>query len=747
MKQILINKKLNNKGSSLMFVLIAIAFVSILTAVIISAAATNYRLKIMNNRTQKTFYSAEVAVEEVYAGFGKTACDTLEEEYLNIAKNLTTTVPIEGVNYSVNIDNVEANKELKRQFFSSMHGKLAGVGVDTNEVLSAYLTDPAGAKVISHGTIMYENNDTNAYLIIPDVVISYKEGGYDYYSTVAVDIHVNYPAEEIDFISNTKSNLQTFLEYSIIAMEGINVGGPNAGDISNGGIAGGVYAGSNGINIGINSKLILGERGNINHKSQIVTPGNIVAYGDLEFSNGDLWCSNINVGSQANHEITASFDTNTRLFVSDDLNIEGNDCFVTLGSEYIGYGSSGTVDGGSSSAIIINGRNNKFSATSLSKFVLAGRAYLNFDSDTAVNYMTADSLGIKGIQKIYLVPLTYMNQAEGYSMDVTNPTSDMFSVDINLNDFFAKELLNDTNPYVVKQIDDVYYFYLNFKDTQSQRKYVKCIINDAYFNSNITNKGPNYVRDRENLMKHIENNMDQFIIDGVVNVGFQADAKFYTAGNLYEITGGVGGTMGATENSNEITDINLWCRDKDNRFAILNSYLYDIGRNNNNDTAYAAMPGSFYILGHLYSTNDVADVSAYERILDIPALERRASTDGNYIDIRPDGTISAVIVSGTYTVPDNVVGGVIVAYNESVIVKNSFEGLILTNKTVTTMTDSGELITDGVRDVASRILDEDLILSQYFYAYQMQTSDNRFTSEVEVEDVLSFENWRKNYAE
>ena len=205
--------------------------------------------------------------------------------------------------------------------------------------------------------------------------------------------------------------------------------------------------------------------------------------------------------------------------------------------------------------------------------------------------------------------------------------------------------------------------------------------------------------------------------------------------------------MGATENSNEITDINLWCRDKDNRFAILNSYLYDIGRNNSNDTAYAAMPGSFYILGHLYSTNDVADVSAYERILDIPALERRASTDGNYIDIRPDGTISAVIVSGTYTVPDNVVGGVIVAYNESVIVKNSFEGLILTNKTVTTMTDSGELITDGVRDVASRILDEDLILSQYFYAYQMQTSDNRFTSEVEVEDVLSFENWRKNYAE
>ena len=83
MKRIKTIKKLNNKGSSLMFVLIAIAFVSILTAVIISAATTNYRLKVMNNRTQKTFYNAEVAVEEVYAGFGKTTCDSLEECYIS----------------------------------------------------------------------------------------------------------------------------------------------------------------------------------------------------------------------------------------------------------------------------------------------------------------------------------------------------------------------------------------------------------------------------------------------------------------------------------------------------------------------------------------------------------------------------------------------------------------------------------------------------------------------------------------
>ena len=741
MKQILVNKKLNNKGSSLMFVLIAIAFVSILTAVIISAASTNYRLKVMNNRTQKTFYSAEIALEEIYAGFGKTSCDTLEEEYLNIAKNLTTQVYIDGEYYAVNIDNAAANKELKRNFFASMYAKIAGVGVDTNAVLSQYLTDPSGASVIDHGTILYENSDTDAYLIIPDVVISYKEGNYDYFSTVAVDVHVRYPSDEIDFISNTKSNLQTFLEYSIIAMEGVYVG-DGAGSASNGAIAGGVYAGGSGINVDSNSSLKLGENGN--HKSQIVTPGNLSVYGKLEFYNGDLWCKNIEIGSNSDHNVTALFSDNTRLYVSDDLNIQGNGCSVSLGSEYVGYGSSGTVDGGSSSAIVINGRDSSFSATSLSKFVLAGRAYINFDSEKATNYMTADSLGIKGAQKIYLVPLAYMNKAEGYTMDVSNPTTNMESIAVDLRKFFAYELLDSTNPYVVKQIEDVYYFYLNFKDKEAQRKYVKSIINQDYFNTAIINKGENFVTDRENLKKYITDCMNTFTISGVIDVDFKANAKFYTQGNLYEVSGGA---MGSTENSNEITNIDMWCMDKNNRFAILKSYLYDVGRNDSNDTTYATMPESFRILGHLYSTNNVGTISAYERILDIEALERRVATGENYIDLRADGTVSAVIVSGTYTVPDGVTGGVIVAYNEDVIVRNSFEGLILTNGTVTTITDNGELITDGVRDVASRVLDEDLTLSQYFYAYQMQTSDSRFTSEVDVEDVLSFENWRKNYAD
>ena len=46
------------------------------------------------------------------------------------------------------------------------------------------------------------------------------------------------------------------------------------------------------------------------------------------------------------------------------------------------------------------------------------------------------------------------------------------------------------------------------------------------------------------------------------------------------------------------------------------------------------------------------------------------------------------------------------------------------------------------------MLDEDLRLAECFYAYKMDISDDtRDVSIVDVADILSFNDWRKNYAE
>ena len=139
-------------------------------------------------------------------------------------------------------------------------------------------------------------------------------------------------------------------------------------------------------------------------------------------------------------------------------------------NEFFGFGYSGTGSAeGFSSAIIVNGRSSVLKAEQLAKFVVAGRAYIDFVNDSSITYTTADSLSLRGIQEIYLVPTAYMYKIGGGV--VTNPTEDPV-VQVDLDEFFAYELLVAENPYNIVNLDGVYYYYLNFKSYTAQKEYV-----------------------------------------------------------------------------------------------------------------------------------------------------------------------------------------------------------------------------------------------------------------------------------
>lgn len=751
--------KMNNRGSSLVFVLIAVAFVSILTAVIISASTTNYRLKVMNNYSKKTFYSAETALEEVYVGLGKVTCDTLEENYLEVAQNLTQRVEVGGNYITVKIDNDEANKQLKEQFFVDLKNLIftKDSANALNSYLTSFLTSPDNAFVSSYGAILYD--DVTCEIVIEDVIVQYKEKDTDYFSTVAVDMKIKYPDNEFDFISNTKSSLETFLDYSIIAMDGIEIGKDHS--TSNGRISGGVYSGSD-IKIGYDSTLKFGQADS-DISSTIVAAGDITVMGKLLFDEGDLWGINLNASDETSGGAKLTFAENTRIFLADDLNIEGNNCVVTLGSEFFAFGNNGTgvYTEGYSSAIIVNGRASVINATNLSKFVIAGRAYIDFLGDKSVTYTTADALSLRGVQEIYLVPTFYMETATG--APATNPSNDASLDNAGLNnrlkEFFAYELLNQTQPVSKKTLNGVYYYYLNFKDSEAQKKYVNAILSDSYFDRYITNKGDNYSDDLKELRKIIQDNMDKFILGGEVNLGFNADAQIFTEGNLYRVND-------TDKMSSAIVSVTYMeaakiCADKSNRYKVLRSFLYDIGVEGSDESCFL-LADNITIQGNSYSTDDV-DKAPYDRFIDIEELEKQTK---NYYNVRPDGTLAAVFVAddascfdagvhvpyevtgvsdGTVTIPAEIVGGVVLAYNLDVVVQGNFEGLIITNGKVYTKTNSSDLITSGVRDVASRVLDEDIKIAKFFYAYQMDSENLRDISIVDVADLLTFDNWRKNY--
>lgn len=739
-------KRLNNKGASLVVVLIAVAFVSILTAIILSAAATNFRLKIMNNKSKKTFYSAEGALEEVYAGLGEVTSNTMETAYLQVAQNLSKTITVGGDSYTIKIDNKDANAQLKELYYNELYNIVSSnVSNDTMEqYLSSFLSEPTMAYVSSYGNIDY--NEKACSIIIEDVIVQYKqnEQNGDYYSTVAVDIEFAYPNKDFDFISNTKSTLETFLDYSIIAMEGVDIGNDSLPSRSS--FAGGVFAGNEGsdggINVNTQSTLAIG---NDIMSSNIVSAGNIDVAGAASFSfdKGKLWCINLNAGTESQSGATITLGESGKVYVADDLNLEGNDSVVNLNSEYSGYSYDGTADTGMSSAIVINGRGSTLNAVGLKKLVLAGRAYIDFEAAGTDNYMTADSLSLRGIQQVYLVPIYYINAKSGVTMSPSNPmeTSSITKFKINLNDFFAYELLNKSTPYTVHKVDGVAYFYLNFKSNDAKRKYINCVLSESYLENNISKKGSRWKEDRADLFNnYVTVCLKQFVLTGEINMTYAPDATIYSAGNMYN----VGSAITTDTTTPNLVDVVSHCEDKKHRYTILQSFLYDIG-SPTNDAAVIELPQVITIAGMEYSTGDISTTTAYNRVVDTESLDKLTE---DYVNERPDNTVSAVIVSGSYQVPDYITGGVILGYNSNITVRKDFEGLIITNGKVNIYSGTQNAhITNGIRDVASRILDEDVKLSKYFYAYQMDTDNFHQTSIVDVNDLLSFNNWRKNYAD
>lgn len=752
--------KFNNRGSSLVFVLIAVAFVAILTAVIVSAATTNYRLKIMNNYSKRTFYNAETALAEVYAGLGKVACDTLENNYLEVAQNLTYRVEEDGTSFVVRVNNEKANAELKQKFYEDLNTLISSQdSMHTLETyLSAFLTNPEKAYVSSYSDIDYD--DATCTIVIEDVVVAYKEKDLDYFSTVAVDMEIKYPDNQFDFMDNNKSTLETFLDYAIIAEKGLSIGRGNSA--STGTIAGGVYAGTYnnepGITVGHTSIMKVGKEG-LELPSKIITKGDLLCYGDLTYSNAELWCVNLNVSDATSGGAEVVFDKTAAIYLADDLNVEGIDCKVTLGSKFFGFGNRSDASK-NSSAIIINGRNTLLKAEYLSKLVVAGRAYIDFQKTSATEYVTGDSLSLRGIQEIYLVPVRYLDfTPESTVTELTNPSSDK-KLGAVLYNFFAYELLDDINPYITKEVDGAIYYYLNFKDREAQKTYVNCVLDYFYLTGHISNKGTRAQQDWTELHRIVEDNMEKFMIDGKVILGYAPGAQLYTTGNLYSVQNGV--QFVETMSTAQIT---MACQDKQNRYQIMTSFLYDVG-SDTDDTKYSSMPSTIKIDGNTYSTGDVDSTRPYDRIID---TEYVSTLSKNYYNKRSDGKLAAIFIKddatafeagvsvptevtgaadGVVTIPVDVIGGVVLAYGLDVVVQSNFEGLIITDGKVYTKTGNNDLVTNGVRDVTSTMLDEDLRLAECFYAYKMDTSDDtRDVSIVDVADILSFNDWRKNYAE
>lgn len=531
---------LNNHGSTILTIIICIAFISILGIMILSAALTNLQMKAVDSKSKVNFYSSEIVLDK----FRTAALETVAEAIRIVYKDEIL------VNYAayLNMDENDRNDRIQKMVIAnfirlaaeadeedSYENILAkanydGYSTNMNYFLDKKYLSEEEIKMITPPRIKYERDalSGNNIIRLENILIEYIDKGYR--TAISTDIVLSLPRFSYGQTASEKEySLEQPYKSYVIMTDG-RLLSDNYGGTSN--IQGNVYA-SEGIYIdGNNSGHTVNIKGSIIATDKDITVADtaILNLGttteELTSLSPVIWADNLITLTTSAYDGASSSKTvlniNGISVVRDDLSLNGRNSDVTLKGAYIGY-TAGLSSKGSS--IVINGSGSRLDLSDLKELILAGRAMVNVE-DNALNrnteILTGESLAIKSNQRAYLLPGRFIKDLYNNPINHNPLTDDDYaggvlpSVVIDDKDELIKfnSYISRTTPYKIaaKQTGDsiLRYYYLNFDRGWKADTYMV-----DYYN---TYSGTGFF-----------NNMAPFALDEVL---LPSNANIYAAGNL-----------------------------------------------------------------------------------------------------------------------------------------------------------------------------------------------------------------------
>ncbi|MFT3983974.1 MAG: hypothetical protein QM697_08700 [Lachnospiraceae bacterium] len=435
-----------NSGSSIVIVIVALAFVGILGATIMWMSLNNYLMKATDRRTKESFYSAEAVLEQIVAGLQKDASDATEHSYSYVMQNYA------------NWNEQKRNSKFAAEYLNQLQKILSGgTGADVTRYqlsrLASYVDGSIGlsidaavpgdpkrllqtVNVNADGSIDYSQPTGEIvrpadedYLLLKGFRLEFVDAR-GFLSVIDTDIMISAPP-----IAFTQSSVMPdVFEFCIIADRRFE-NTASSGRVT---VNGNLYAGEEGIAVYHEMRLQNSER--IISKGPVTllnSNARLLAGGAETDDIPQFWAENIDLkaGEAVLHAKT---------YVADDLTMNGVGTKVSLEEEYYGYGSS-TSDSAKSSAIMINGIDNTLDMTKLNKLLIAGHSYIGTskaasadgkplvspvdqevsDANAASNtdILMGESIAVKGNQIAYLIPEECIGVVDGNTVIGKNPLS------------------------------------------------------------------------------------------------------------------------------------------------------------------------------------------------------------------------------------------------------------------------------------------------------------------------------------
>lgn len=561
-----------NKGFSLITVIIAVSFIGILGLLVLYMALSNFQMKITDLKGKDSFYTAERAIEEIRVGLQEDVGNSMSEAYIKV---------LETYDKDENLKDVVLDKQRQNDFVNEFIKKLANrleKDSDQSKYDLDYLKKYLDMEISENETLIVTTpsdkepvmtKDNKNGILLKNLKVIYVDPK-GYASVIETDIRLGIPKVQFP----TPSTLPDLMNMIVVAGKGIICEGGNTT------ISGSIYSG---ILQGIDNNTILeknpytsiwiksGASLDIQSGDKFVSAGEIYTESNASFTSEagvTLWAQGVKLSS-------AQVNLLGTTYLSDDLTIEsGSGSRVTVQGEYYGYGYPESArsslnnymydnqekrwsDTALSSSIVINGKNTTLDLSGVRKIMLAGRSYIGTSKVSNSNdIMMGESITVKGTQLAYLLPpeLIDASKLKDPEMEIKNPMSysdyeksglkQMNSVPLKM-DAEVPELgnksLNEIGIDSEKPVQKVFYsnnadegyvyLYLNFKDSKASSDFMY----DYYMNNSTV---------KTNLDKYLS-----FYFSGT-NSGIKVkDMKNYiryvTNGNVLSYEGGE-----ATENGN-----------------------------------------------------------------------------------------------------------------------------------------------------------------------------------------------------
>lgn len=734
----------DDRGASLLAVLILMVVVSAIAVVITKITIVNIQMKEVERGTKKNFYSADAIMDDLRTGAREQAETALENAYVDVLQHYVdytsggkNAQDVFKQNYMNGLEKYFADPMKTPVDTTNEQGNVVYrvAGYDADKVKGCILDGTQQGCFVAPADPKYEIDYGAGTFTLKDVRVVYKDA-QDYETTITTDLVFSTP----DMNFSGQSQVKEFMKYALIADDQINV---NASNVT---VDGSVYAGVGGIVASGNGTGELKGR-------MILTRGDIVADMGTSLSVGDgnssIWAENLMTTGKS----AATLNVNGNMYVADDLALNAKESNVTLKGNYYGYnfqknyGAGDTVatDADFSSAIMINGKSSSLNIQNLKYLLLAGRTFISRGNNSSnTDIQMGESIAARTNQLAYYVPERYVKVESGESTllkwnDAQNVRIGEKEYPIGESDYAASihvdpvkldGWLNHANPIVPYYYTNGVNYYLNFKSQQDANEFYA-----AYYAGN-TGKAGGFAGtylDKDALIID-ENNKMIMTLSGDIMYRTKPEEMFQEKAVTIE-----------PDNWKDSAGL-LWdyCSKLAVSYKSLELGLKDSGQSVTSDQVRFSVTDEN---GHEKIDKSIDPL--FDKLIDRSALQEEIAKhknpgDTGYAVYKPAADVYLIDNTGVYDLPTSITKGIVVATG-SVKVSGNFEGLIISGGKVTF---DANVQVKGNKLLVSNLFKEDQSrqdpLFSKFFRDCSGTAASNISGQLDLDSYINYDEWKKN---